>query len=140
MGLRRFQIELPREWQDRTPYSFESPAVEGRTTQLVLESVAADGATLAEFAATRMAKTRAALPDAELLTQQPVALGEGRPAVRFLYRQQAAGASTYVAETIVAFQGRYLAFSATFDDQTRAVHGPAVERIVASLAPAPAVG
>lgn len=140
MGLRRFQIQLPREWQDRTPYAFESPAVDGRATQLVLETFPADGLTLAEFAAVRMARTRAALAQAELLAEGPVDLGKERPALRFVYREHAEGAPTYAGETIVAFQGRYFAFSATFDELTRTAHGPLVEQIIATLAASPTAG
>ena len=114
------------------------PVADGRPHQVTVVAADHDGRPLADLADDQIGAALATLPGAAVLIRDRIALDEGSPAERVVFRwSPVPGQVSYQQQVVAVVGGRTVTMAASFTARSRRLVGPEVDRMMRSLAAAP---
>jgi hypothetical protein len=134
-----FALALPPTWSDRSTHLFAGPTADGlRHAVTVAVEPVPSAWTAAEFADGRPQQAASAFEGGVVLLEDPIALGDGRPAQRAVIRGRAGSRLLYQEHVYVVGEKRGATLVATFTDASRRSVGADIEAVIRSFVFAPA--
>jgi hypothetical protein len=134
-----FTINLYEDWEDKTVYTIAGPVTDGIQHNIVITvdpEVQADN--LRDFADWNIAALQNELKGCRLLLQEKIALANGLPAYRAIFRwYPTEDLRIYQEQIYVLVEKTGYRLTASFSKKTRKTLGPQVERMMLSFNPTP---
>jgi hypothetical protein len=134
-----FTINLYEDWEDKTVYTIAGPVTDGIQHNIVITvdpEVQADN--LRDFADWNIAALQNELKGCRLLLQGKIALANGLPAYRAIFRwYPTEDLRIYQEQIYVLVEKTGYRLTASFSKKTRKTLGPQVERMMLSFNPTP---
>lgn len=132
-----FNIKLYQDWKDTTVYTIAGPVTDGIQHNIVI-TVDPDMQTdnLRDFADWNIAALQNDLKGCRLLKQEKIALANGLPAYRAIFRwYPTEDLRIYQEQIYVLVEKTGYRLTASFSKKTRKTLGPRVERMMLSFCP-----
>ena len=131
-----FALALADGWSDATTHTVAGPVADGQPHALTVVTAPHDGRPLAALADGQVRAVLEVLPGGALLLRDAVALEDGSPAERVVFRWSPVPDRVLYQQQVYAVVGdRSVTMAASFTARSRRLLGPEVHRMMLSLAP-----